>query len=154
MAAVQKNKVRPIMNRSSPNGSSFNDAVDENEIDLLTMSSPKLLAESLVAAGQGALFAKEDIQDAYKLVPNPVEQRGLYGFEWLGKYFLDTTTVFGTLPETIVNNVCTLGQIPKRCVHRQLDDIPVVSPKESGLTERFTVLYWKICAMLNIPLAE
>jgi hypothetical protein len=162
MAAVQRTKVRPIMNLSAPKGASFNDAVDEASIDLLKMSSAKLFAEALVQSGKGATFAKEDIQDAYKLIPNAQEQWHLYGFEWLGKFFFDTTTVFGSkaapasfdsLPETIVNIVCTLGEIPKKCVHRQLDDVPVVSPKGSKLTERFVGLYREICAQVNIPLA-
>jgi hypothetical protein len=162
MAAVQKTKVRPIMNLSSPKGQSFNDAVDEFSVDLLKMSSAKLFGEALVQARKGAVFAKEDIQDAYKLIPNPVVQWQLYGFEWLGKFFFDTTTVFGSkaapagfdvLPETIVNIVCTLENIPKTCVHRQLDDVPVVSPKGSGLTDRFVSRYKTVCAELKIPLA-
>jgi hypothetical protein len=42
----------------------------------------------LLVAGGGALMAKPDIQDAYKLIPNPKEQWGLYGFSWLGKFFM------------------------------------------------------------------
>jgi hypothetical protein len=80
----------------------------------------------------------------------------------LGRFFFDTTTVFGSkaapasfdpLPEPIVNIVCTLGKIPKTLVHRQLDDVPMVSPKGSGLTERFTKLYKEICQSINVPLA-
>jgi hypothetical protein len=162
MAAVQRTKIRPIMNLSAAKGASFNDAVDESCIDLLKMSSAKLFAEALVQSGEGSIFAKEDIQDAYKLIPNAKEQWHLYGFEWLGKFFYDTTTVFGSkaapasfdsLPETVVNIVCTLGKIPKKCVFRQLDDVPVVSPKDSGLTEQFITLYRKICAQVEIPLA-
>jgi hypothetical protein len=95
MAAVQRNKIRPILNLSSPKGSSFNDAVEDSEISLLEMSSAKLFGEALRKMGRRALFSKQDIQDAYKLIPNPVEQWKYYGFEWLGKYFFDTTTVFG-----------------------------------------------------------
>jgi hypothetical protein len=62
-----------------------NDAVEENEIDLLMMSSPKFFAEPLVAAGKGALFAKEDMQDAYKLIPNTIVQWNLYSLKWLEK---------------------------------------------------------------------
>jgi hypothetical protein len=162
MAAVQRTKIRPIMNLSSPVGASFNDAVNPFDVELLTMSSPKLFAEALVEAGQGAIFAKQDIQDAYKLIPNPKEQWHLYGFEWLGKYFYDTTTVFGSraapasfdpLPETIVNITCMLSGRPKLCVHRQLDDVPIVSPKGSKLTERFTEMYQKVCKNLDVPLA-
>ncbi len=122
MAAVQKNKVRPILNLSSPKGRSFNDAVDEHEISLLGMSSAKLFGEAIRKAGQGAIFSKQDIQDAYKLIPNPQEQWQLYGFEWLGKFFFDTTTVFGSkaapasfdpLPETMVNIALPLVRFPR-----------------------------------------
>jgi len=163
MAAVQKNKVRPIMNLSSPKGRSFNDAVDSMKFEKLKMSSPKLFGESIVKAGKGAVFSKSDIKDAFKLIPNAEDQWKLYGFEWLGRYFFDTSTVFGSkaapaffdsLPETIVNIVCCLEQIPKRSVHRQLDDVPVVSPEGSGMTERFTDRYKKVCEEINVPLAE
>jgi len=163
MAAVQKDKVRPIMNLSSPKGRSFNDAVDILKFEKLKMSSPKLFGESIVKAGKGAVFSKSDIKDAFKLIPNAEDQWNLYGFEWLGKYFFDTSTVFGSraapaffdsLPETIVNVVCCLEQIPKKFVHRQLDDVPIVTPKDSGMTERFTNRYKKICEELNVPLAE
>jgi hypothetical protein len=163
MAAVQKTKVRPIMNLSSPKGRSFNDAVDMGCIDKLKMSSPKLFAEGLVNAGKGAVFSKTDIMDAYKLIPNAVDQWRLYGFEWLGKFFYDTRTVFGSraapaffdsLPETLVNIVCCLENVPKRFVHRQLDDVPIVSPEDSEITERFTARYAELCKELNVPLAE
>ncbi len=129
MATVQKNKVWPILNLSSPKGSSFNDAVKDTEITLLGMSSAKIFGEALKKMGKGAVFSKQDIQDAYKLIPNPRAQWHHYGFEWLGKFFFYMTTVFGSkaapvsfdpLPETIVNIVCTLGKIPKTLVHQQL----------------------------------
>jgi hypothetical protein len=155
-------KVRPIMNLSSLKGASFNDAVDEHDVGLLEMSSARIFGKAVKRAGKGAIFSKQDIQDTYKLIPVPEEQWHLYGFEWLGKYFFDTTTVFGSkaapasfdpLAETIVNIVCTLGKIPKTCVHRQLDDVPMVSGKESELMEKFTSLYQEICTELNVPLA-
>ncbi len=163
MAAVQKTKVRPILNLSAPKGRSFNDAVNEWKIENLIMSTPKLFGESLVKAGKGALFSKTDIQDAYKLIPNPVNEWKYYGFSWLGQFFLDTTTVFGSkvapasfdpLPETIVNITCSVKKIPKSWIHRQLDDVPIVSPKGSGITESFTKGYAKICGDLGVPLAE
>jgi hypothetical protein len=163
MAAVQKTKVRPIMNLSSPKGNSLNDAIDMDTVQKIGMSSPKIFAEELVKAGKGALFSKSDIVDAYKLIPNAVQQWRLFGFQWLGKYFFDKAKVFGSkeapagfdsLPETIVNIVCCLYKIPKKNVQRQLDDVPMVAAKESGLTEKFHSAYKDICKKLDIPLAE
>ncbi len=96
MAAVQKDKVRPIVNSSSPKGRAFNDAVIILKFDNLKISSPKLFAESIVKAGKGAVFSKSDIKDAFRLIPNAEDQWNLYVFEWLGKYFFDTSTVFGS----------------------------------------------------------
>jgi len=162
MAAVQKTKIRPILNVSSPKGNSLNEAIDEFSLQKINMSSPRLFAEELLKAGKGALFSKSDIVDAYKLIPNAVEQYKLFGFRWLGRYFYDKTKVFGSkeapasfdsLPETIVNIVCTLHKIPKSNVQRQLDDVPMVASRESNLTETFTSAYKEICESLNIPLA-
>jgi hypothetical protein len=147
MAAVQKTKVRPILNVSSPKGNSLNEAIDEFSLQKINMSSPRLFAEELLKAGKGAPFSKSDIVDAYKLIPNAVEQYKLFGFRWLSRYFYDKTKVFGSkeapanfdsLPETIVNIVCTLHKIPKSNVQHQLDDVPMVASRESNLTEIFT----------------
>ena len=163
MAAVQKTKVRPIMNLSSPKGESLNDAIDMDTIQKISMSSPRLFAEEMLKAGKGALFSKSDIVDAYKLIPNAVQQWRLFGFQWLGKYFFDKTKVFGckeapagfdSLPETIVNIICCLYKIPKQNIQRQLDDVPMVSARESGLTQKFHDAYEKICRDTNIPLAK
>jgi len=35
-----------------------------------------------------------------------------------------------------------------------LDDVSIVSPKNSGMTGRFTECYKKICEEINVPLAE
>jgi hypothetical protein len=126
------------------------------------MSSPKNFAEALIKSGKGAIFSKQDIQDAYKLIPNPSNQTHLFGFSWLGKFFVDKTCVFGSkaapemfdsLPDTLVNIICHSEKIPKNLVCRQLDDVPIVSPKNSGLTKKFTDAYKSVCNELNIPLA-
>jgi len=163
MAAVQKNKVRPILNMSAPKGNSLNDVIDMECIEKLNMSSPRIFARELRKAGKGALFSKTDIVDAYKLIPNAVQNWRLFGFTWLGRYFFDKTKVFGSreapasfdsLPETIVNIVCCMQKISKTHVQRQLDDVPMVASKDSGLTEKFTAAYKDICSKVNIPLAN
>ena len=163
MAAVQRTKVRPILNLSSPNGSSFNDAVDPIPLHKLRMSSAKLFGEALLKMGRGAIMSKYDIKDAYKLIRNHKEQWNCYGFKWLGKYFFDTTMVFGSkaapekfdsLPETLVNIACSESGLPKHWVFRQLDDVPVVAPAGSDLVKKFSDCYEKVCAECGVPLAD
>jgi len=109
------------------------------------------------------VFAKSDIQDAYKLIPTPIPEWRLYGFKWLGQFFFDTTLVFGSkcapanfdcLAETLVNIVCTEEKLSKGLVHRQLDDVPVVSAKGTKFAERFAAKYEEVCKNCKVPLAE
>jgi len=121
MAVAQKSKIWPMMNLSGPKGDAFNEAVDPTRLKKLTMSSAKLFGQSLKRAGRGAVFANYDITEAYKLIPAAKDQWKNFGFRWLGKWFYDKTTVFGSktapdnfdyLPETLVNLTCTAsGQL-------------------------------------------
>ena len=65
----QHNKVRPVLNVSSPIGSSFNDNVNESRPEKLKMSSAKKFGQSLLEAEEGAKMTKFDMQNAYKIVP-------------------------------------------------------------------------------------
>ena len=163
MAVQQKNKVRPILNLSAPKHFLFNDAVDENRVRKLEMSSAPLFAKALWKAGKGALMAKYNICDAYKQIAGRPVQWAAFGFRWLGKFFFDLTTVFGSksapanfdaVPETIVNIVCTLTGVPRTIVHRQLDNVPVVSPATTNFTRKFAEKYVEVCQMVGLPLAE
>jgi hypothetical protein len=58
MAAVQRNKVRPIMNLSSPKERSFNDAINEWQVEGLQMSTPRLFADSVLKAGKNSVMSK------------------------------------------------------------------------------------------------
>jgi len=162
MAVPQKNKVRPIMNLSAPSGESLNDAIRPESVKRLKMSSAKNFGYEIKRAGRFAEFAKFDMQDAYKLIPGHPGQWWLYGFQWLGRYFYDVTTVFGSgaapanfdsLPEAVADIACTLSGAPKKWLHRQLDDAPYVSAAGSGYTKKFADAYRMICDRVRIPLA-
>ena len=80
-----------------------------------------------------------------------------------GKFFFDLTTVFGSksapanfdaVPETIVNIVCTLTGVSWTIVHRQLDDVPAVSPATTNFTRKFAEKFVEVCQMVGLPLAE
>ncbi|MFN9955274.1 MAG: hypothetical protein ACK55I_19435, partial [bacterium] len=105
---------------------------------------------SIYEAGRGAIMSKFDIVAAYKQMPAKLEDYRLQGFRWLNRFFVETKQIFGAI--TSVSNFDQLGktvlditldrsQIPKRLVHRQLDDVPVVGPKSSGWCEEFSSNY-------------
>ena len=162
MAAVQKTKVRPILNLSAPEGSSFNDAIDKNQLRKLKMSSAKKFGQTLVRMGKDAKFAKSDVVDSYKLIPSHPSDWKFFGFKWLGKFFADTTSPFGSTAapagyddfgETVTNIAATISETPKVLIHRQLDDVPIVAPKSSNFVESFSEAYKSVCKKLKIELA-
>jgi hypothetical protein len=90
MAVARRRKVRPVVNLSSPKGASFNDNVEKEEVIKVRMSSAAQVGQSIRAAGQGARLTKLDMKDAYKLVPARPSDFRLHGFEWQGRFFVDT----------------------------------------------------------------
>ncbi len=163
MAVAQKTKVRPVLNLSAPLGGSFNAAIVTTALRKLQMSTAKEFGYAVLRAGRFSEMAKYDMVDAFKLIPGLPDQWRMFGFSWLGKYFFDVTTVFGSgsapanfdgLPETVANITEVMGQVPKSGLFRQLDDSPYVSAAGSGNTEKFAKAYVDLCQRLRIPLAE
>jgi hypothetical protein len=163
MAKKEKTKVRPILNLSSPKGTSFNDAIDKVPLLKLTMSAPSIFGQLLLALGKGAKFAKIDLTNAYKLIPvNPSDWK-YFGFRWLGMHFYESNTAFGNctapaefdpLPETI-NTICkTIVNMPAAWVLRQLDDSIFGAPAHTSYAEQYYNTFRTVCNNLNIPLAE
>ena len=162
MASVQKTKVRPILNLSAPPGKSFIDAINKNCLRKLSMSSAKKFSQTLIRMGKNAKFAKSDLVDAYKLIPCHPSDWKFYGFKWLGKIFIDTTSPFGStgapagfddFGETVTNITATISKTPKVSIHRQLDDVPTVAPESSNVVETFSSNYKNVCKKLNVELA-
>ena len=100
-AVVRNGKIRPILNMSGPQGRSFNDNVNKSKVERLYMGTLKQFSHALRDAGEGAIFSKFYIKDAYKLVPAKTEDYRLQGFCWLGKYFLETRLAFGGVSSPI-----------------------------------------------------
>jgi hypothetical protein len=162
MAVARKEKVRPVVNLSSPKGASFNDNVDELAVMKVRMSSAAQVGQSIRAAGRGARLTKLDMKDAYKLVPAKPEDYRLHGFEWQGRFFVDTQQIFGAataaanfdqLAGTVQRIVVSELKEPKLKVHRTLDDVVAVASAASEASKKFAATYRRTAAKLNIQLA-
>jgi hypothetical protein len=163
MAEEQKDKVRPILNLSSPKGTSFNCNVDKLRIPKTYQSSARLFGQSLMKVGPGAIMSKMDMRDAFKLVPARIRDLRLQGFQWMGAYFIDTQQIFGGSPsvanfdqvaETVLNIVLSETRIDSKQVHRTLDDVACVAQPGTGECQEFTAAYRRICSELGVPLAD
>ena len=91
-----------------------------------------------------------------------VSDFGRQGFAWLGKFFYKNRQIFGA--KLAVPNFVVLGNtleciavakssIPDDLVHRQLDDVPSVSPEGKDWAENFNKCYTDLCNKVGIKLA-
>jgi hypothetical protein len=162
MAVEQKGKIRIIMNMSAPEGSSYNDAINEMALEKVSMSSARLFGYSVQDCGPGARMWKFDMVDAYKTVPAAQEDLRLQGFSWLGYFFVELKKVFGSkeavsafdrLNNTLVTLAATAGHLPSHLIHRTLDDVPVVTPESSPAGPAFAEAYQDLCCDIGAALA-
>ena len=163
MTVEQKDKVRPILNMSYPKDRSYNDNVDEDAVPKVHMSSARQFGQSVLAAGKGSFMSKLDMKDAYKHVPAKVEDYRLQGLQWMSCFFVDTQQIFGAstavanfdnMASTVLDLTLSECEIPRKMIHRTLDDTACVAPADSGWTQEFTEKYKENCKKFNIKLAE
>lgn len=163
LAINQKDKIRLVLDMSRPEGRGFNDNLDKVQLQKVTMATAQQFSFLVMEAGLHAVMNKDDMRDAYKLVPVKMEDWRLQGLSWLGKYFLETQLVFGessavplydALASTIQDLAITASGIPRRWTLRTLDDITSVFPAQTGLSLQFSQAYHDICKQVNIPLAQ
>ena len=162
IAVEQHDKVRPVLNVSEPAGRSFNDNVNKFLTEKVCMSSAKEFGYAIVKCGKNAKISKFDLVNAYKNIPTKLKDLRLQGFQWLGKYFVETQQIFGAktsvcnfdiFGHTVLDLALARCDIVKSLVFRRLDDIPVVSPFHTSWCEDFSVTYKDVCNKLNVKLA-
>ena len=157
----RNNKTRTILDLSSPTGESYNEAIDENAIPIIAMSSPREIADLLVEYGPSAYFSKLDHKAAFKLVPVRTDIIALQGFQFLGRFFVETQLVFGSrsspaiydrLHEIFLLVAQLRAGVESRGLMRTLDDfVPVTPDKESN--ERIVNAYVALANEISLPLA-
>lgn len=162
MAVAKSDSVRPVINMSAPKGSSFNDNLLEEKIEKVWMSSALSFSYTVKEAGLDAIMSKQDLCNAYKVIPAKIDDLHLQGFSWGGKFFVENQMVFGATPsvanfDRLGNTLQSLAliesKIPPKFVHRTLDDTPVVAPAKSNYCEEFTKVYKDVCAKCGVALA-
>ena len=140
LAVPQPGKVRVILNLSVPDGASFNDNINDFQLEKVVMSTARQVGYTIVGCGRGARMWKYDLRDAYKNVPARHADFRLQGFRWLGLFFVETQLIFGArtsvaafdrLGATLLILAIMMSGILFSYVHRTLDDAPIVTPADS-----------------------
>jgi hypothetical protein len=153
-------KIKAVMDLSSLEGESFNDAIHEDALEYVHMATESF-GYSVVDCGKNCVMWKWDMVDAYKNIPSALPDLRLQGFSWLGCYFVERQQVFGSsysvsafdrLGNTITVLESHLSRFPINRIHRTLDDLPIVD-KENTQGHLFCAMYTAPCASLGVGLA-
>ena len=162
LAVPQDGKVRPVLNVSLPENHSFNDAIDQNLMEKVHMTSAREFGFAIMKCGKNAVMSKFDQKDAYKNVPAKLNELRLQGFRWLGKFFIELSQIFGAksaVPNydqsghTVTDLAVIASSTPEELVFRHLDDTPTVGPASKQYCQNFSREFVNICSELNLKLA-
>lgn len=85
---------RAIYHLSAPYGSSINDFISSQDYTLSYCSVDDAFA-IVSALGRGALMAKIDLKNAFRLIPVRPQDWNLLGIQWRDQFYIDTCLPFG-----------------------------------------------------------
>ena len=152
-------KWRLIVDLSSPEGHSVNDAIREDlcSVSYASVDHAVELAKSL---GRGALLAKLDLKEAYRAVPvHPSDQR-LLAVSWNGTTYLDKALPFGLRSAPKLFSALTdavMWILHDRGIHsalHYLDDFLVLGPPGQPTCVKGLSTILALCNELGFPVAE
>ena len=154
----QTGKWRLIVDLSSPHGESVNDGIDK-ELCTLSYVSVDDIVKTILTLKKGALMAKVDIKNAYRLLPVHPEDRLLLGMEWQGQVYVDTALPFGlrSAPKIFTALADLLEWIIRKRgvdhVDHYLDDFIILGPTCDSRCKRGLDVVLELCERLGVPLA-
>ena len=106
---------------------------------------------------KGALLAKVDVKNAFRIVPVHPEDRLLLGMKWREQLFIDTTLPFGLHSAPKIFN-CLADSIEWMLKKRDvpfvhyLDDFIIGPPLSDGCSQSLSQCK-NLCSHLGVPLA-
>ena len=161
MGAVPKSngKLRVIQDLSSPDDSSYNDAIPRGQFSLHYDSVDTAIA-AIMRLGKGSLLTKVDICNAFRLCPVTPSDWHLLGIRWNGMYYYEKVLPFGLRPSPFIfNQLATainwvlvyVGSLPDAMHY--LDDFFDICPPSSSLAAKHKAIILDLFQFLNVPVA-
>ena len=151
-------KWRLIVDMSSPEGRSVNDAIHEAWCSLNYVGT-KDAAREIVARGRGTLMAKVDVKSAYRNIPIHPDDRWMMGMLWDNSLFIDTALPFGlrSAPKIFSAIADAVEWIARtngaRCIMHYLDDFLVIGAPASQECQRALEVLLRVFNGLGLPVA-
>ena len=151
-------KWRLIVDLSHPHGFSVNDAIPK-ELCSLHYVTIDTAIRHILTLGPGALIAKLDIKDAFRLLPIHPSDRHLLAMHWNSAIYIDTCLPFGLRSAPKLFNI--LADLLTWMLERQgvspvihyLDDFLLMGPALSNKCQKNLITVQQLCTQLGIPLA-
>ena len=152
------NKWRLIVDLSSPKGRSVNDGIS-SALCSLTYASIDDAVAIFRLLGKGALMAKLDLQEAYRMVPVHPSDRPLLGMQWKGGLYIDASLPFGLCSAPKIFSALADGLI--WMVHNQgfrhalhyLDDFLLMGPPSSTHCKEALHATLQLCKEFGVQVA-
>ena len=151
-------KWKLIVDLSYPQGSSVNDGISTTDSSMV-YSSIDEAAKYITSLGKGALLAKIDICNAFRIIPVHPADSHLLGMQWDGQVFIDQQLPFGLRSAPLLFNAYADALewiLRKRGVQNiihYLDDFLVVGSPGTTQCQSFLEMMQSTCAELGVPLA-
>ena len=150
-------KWRLIVDLSAPEGASVNDGI-QKEACSLSYISVDTVADRVLDLGQGALLAKMDVKQAYKMVPVHPQDRPLLGMKWADKVFVDKTLPFGLRSAPLIFSALadalawSMRQKGVTFVEHYIDDFVTVGRQGSSECQNNIETMLRLCEATGTPI--
>lgn len=151
---------RLIHDLSWPRGTSVNDGIPR-ECSSVSYDTVETVVALVREAGRGALIAKCDITDAFRLIPIHPSQYPLLGMTFAGGFYFDRTLPMGLSSSCAIFEefskalVFSLGDVFNiTSVSHLIDDFIFVAPGGSNVCSRYLNTFLTMGEALGIPFKQ
>ena len=154
----EPNKFRIIHDLSFPPKESVNDSIPAS-YKSVSYEGIRRIVDLVAQLGRGALLAKADIQEAYRILPVHPSQYYLLGFAWDDKFYYDKR-----LPMGAATSCATFEQVSVALqwilekhfnvvtVSHIMDDFIFLGPAATSTCSTYLRIFEQLTSRLNIPL--
>ena len=148
---------RLIHDLSFPHDNSVNSHIDKALTSVYYQTLDDCVSV-ILSLGRGALVAKADLKDAFRIIPiHPVDYR-LLGFKWQNKYYYDkclpmgcslSCSIFESFSSSLEWILVNKLSVPH--ISHILDDFIFFGPASSPICSRSLDTFFLLCQSLSIP---
>lgn len=156
----ESGKFRVIHDLSFPKHNSVNLFIPE-ENSKVKYDSLDVVTDLLRKFGSGALMAKTDIQDAFRIIPIHPDDYKLLGFSWDNNFYYDKCLPMGASSSCQIFECLSTSLQWAMCekfsaagMSHMLDDFFFIGPKDSSKCKSDLDKFLSMCAISGIPIKK